>query len=123
MKRLVFVLITSCLIANGFSQGYKYKFKVNGVKDTTVNLANYFGSKLYYADTALVNKSGEFVFEGKEPLPSGKYAVVLPGPTYFEILIDEPQFEIHTDTADFVGSMKIKNSEKQHHLLRLHKVH
>lgn len=111
MKRLILVLLVSLIVFESDSQGYKYKFKVNGIKDTTVNLANYFGSKLYYADTATVNKSGEFVFEGDKPLPGGKYAVVIPGPTFFEILIDEPQFEIHTDTSDFVGSMKIKNSE------------
>ena len=97
-------------MSQAHSQGYSYKFKVNGVQDSTIYLANYFGSKLFYADTAKADKNGRFVFEGKEKLPRGKYAVVTPGPMWFEILIEESEFEITTDTTDWVKFMKIKNS-------------
>lgn len=92
------------------SKAYELRFKVKGVADTTAYLANYFGGKLYYKDTADVNRKGEFVFDGTEPLPTGKYAVVTPGPKYFEMFVQEQKFQMETDTADFIKHMVIKNS-------------
>src|SRR6056297_2714164 len=92
------------------TKAYELKFKVKGVADTTAYLANYFGGKLDYKDTAAVNRKGEFVFDGKDSLPVGKYAVVTPGPKYFELFVQEQQFQMETDTADFVKHMVIKNS-------------
>ena len=40
----------------GSAQGYEIKVQVNPLKDSTIYLANYFGAKLYYADTAQINK-------------------------------------------------------------------
>jgi len=112
MKRFILVLGALILFAPAFSQksAYELKFKVKGVKDTSVYLANYFGSKLYYKDTAMANSKGEFVFTGKKELPAGKYAVITPGPKYFELFVQEQKFAMETDTTDFVKYMKVKNS-------------
>ncbi|MEM7163591.1 MAG: thioredoxin-like domain-containing protein [Bacteroidota bacterium] len=109
MRRSVLALLAICFVGLGFSQKYEYSFKVKGAENDTVYLANYFGSKLFYSDTAYSDAKGSFTFKG-EDLLRGKYAVVCPGPKWFEILIDEPKFEIQTDTTDWVANMKIKNS-------------
>lgn len=105
----VFTTMCFSLLAQK-SDGYELKFKVRGAEDTTVYLANYFGSKLYYKDTARTDSKGEFIFEGSEELPTGKYAVVTPGPKYFEMFVQEQEFRMETDTSDFVKHMKVKNS-------------
>jgi peroxiredoxin len=113
MKKFVFTLVIFSCILSAFAQKnnvYELKFKVKGVKDTAVYLANYYGEKLYYADTAMANSRGEFVFSGTKALPAGKYAVVTPGPKYFELFVQEQFFEMTTDTADFVKHMVVKNS-------------
>ena len=46
-----FVILFIFATANIFGQ-QNLKFKISGLKDTTVFLARYFGEKLYYADTA-----------------------------------------------------------------------
>ena len=53
--------------------------------DDTIYLARYFGDRLYYADTA-VAKNQTVVFNKKE-LIEGVYALVCPGPKYFEFII------------------------------------
>jgi thiol-disulfide isomerase/thioredoxin len=113
MKKAVLFLITLLLSSSSFAQknkAYELKFKVKGVKDTTVYLANYFGEKLFYKDTAFANSKGEFVFDGTTKLPTGKYAVVTPGPRFFEIFIEEQRFYMETDTVDFNAKMQIKDS-------------
>ena len=64
---------------------------VTGLSYDTVYLANYYGSKLYYSDTAVTDTDGHFRFKGKAFDECGKYAVVLPGPVFFDImLVNEP---------------------------------
>jgi thiol-disulfide isomerase/thioredoxin len=92
------------------SSSYTIRVKINGVKDTAVYLANYFGNKIYYNDTAIADKNGLVVFKGKKFEEGGKYAVVIPGPKYFDILVTEEDIDIETDAADFVGKMKINKS-------------
>jgi thiol-disulfide isomerase/thioredoxin len=106
------VLVTVLWTSTASAQKYEIKLTLSDVADTEIFLANYFGSKLYYADTAQVNNKGVATFTGNEPLKGGKYAFVTPGPKLFEVLIDDDQqFEMITDTADFIGHVKIKGSE------------
>jgi len=97
--------------AFGQIKDYQYKFNVKGTKDKdTIYLANYFGKQLYYNDTAIADKNGNFIFKKKRELQPGQFAVVLPGSKYFEILINEPAFSIKTDTSDFIKYMTIEGS-------------
>ena len=92
---------------------YSLKFKINGLKaKDTIFLANYFGDKQYLKDTAIVNAKGEFTFEGKEKLPGGIYLIVLPGKQYFEIIVNEQNFGMETDTKDYTKNMKVINSQE-----------
>ena len=81
---------------------------IKGVSDT-VYLANYFGGKLYYADTA-VAKKGVLHFDISNE-KQGKYAVVVPGPKFFEVVIaDGEDIILETDTANLAGHMVVKKS-------------
>lgn len=108
-----FFLSVSLLIVQAVSAQTEspYTFKVKGATDTTVYLANYYGEKLYYADTARTDREGNFNFKAVEAEQEGKYAVVLPGPKYFEIVIaDGEEIEIQSDTTDLVGNLKVIES-------------
>lgn len=116
MKRFLLPLLTLTLMIGAQSvaqaQAYEIKLELSDVTNTEIYLANYFGSKLYYADTAQVNQKGVAVFKGDEPLRGGKYAFVTPGPKLFEVLVDDDQkFEMKADTTDFIKHVTIKGSE------------
>ena len=110
---LLFSLSLFLLPAQAFTQeGYSIKGKVKGWHDTVCYLGNHYGDKQYVIDTTRIDKSGYFIFEGKEKLPGGIYIVVLPNKVYLEILIDKEQhFSLETDTAHLVADLKFKNSE------------
>ena len=89
MRRLIaistFLFIYSI---SSFSQGYRIELKVDGLKDTTIQLGFYFGEKTLLADTAPINSNGVAVFKGDTLLDRGMYFVVLPG-NYFELLLGD----------------------------------
>ncbi|MFM8596317.1 MAG: hypothetical protein ACKOBN_04375, partial [Flavobacteriales bacterium] len=62
MRYLFFALMSLVVLQ---SQAQKIRLKVEDQKDTTVFLIKYFGSKLFYSDTAQM-KNGEVIFEGKK---------------------------------------------------------
>ena len=78
--------------------------------DDTIYLARYFGDRLYYADTA-VAKNETVIFKKKE-LIEGVYALVCPGPKYFEFIMSKEDVEMSTKMSDFIGNMKVIKSEK-----------
>lgn len=83
---------------------------VKGVSQDTVFLANYYGNKLYYTDTTMADAKGRIVFQRQSGYKAGVYAVVVPGPKYFEILLDEPEVILETDTTDLLGHLVVKKS-------------
>lgn len=89
---------------------YKIKVKVNGVSNDTIYLANYFGNKLFYNDTTISDENGYFEFEGKPYDEGGKYAVVIPGPKYFDILVSDEEIHLETDASNFIRGMKVHES-------------
>ncbi|NND95205.1 MAG: DUF5106 domain-containing protein [Flavobacteriales bacterium] len=107
---LFFSILISSITVQG--QSYKISLKLDALTDSTIYLANYFGSKLYYADTTVVSKKGVALFEGDEELKAGKYAFVLPGPKLYEVLVDDdPFFEMQADTSNFIATMEVKGSD------------
>jgi thiol-disulfide isomerase/thioredoxin len=88
--------------------GYKIKFKVDGLKDTTAYLGYYYGESTFVKDTATVNHSGEFAFEGRQSLPQGVYFLVLNKTRIFELVVGQSQnFTLETNTSDYVKHMKV----------------
>lgn len=109
----ILILCGLLITATLFSQesGYEIKIKVDGINDgDTIYLANYFGKKLYYADTAY-SKGTDILFVG-DSLKGGKYAVVLPGVKFFEIIVAEDKIDLETDANNFIDKMVVNVSEE-----------
>ncbi len=107
MKNIVLFLLL-CITSSGFSQ--KIRLKVVGQKDTTVFLTRYYGSKLFYADTAEM-KGGVVEFNPTNLKP-GMFALFMPNQKYFEFIINNEEIQMETTLADLVGTMKVKKSEE-----------
>ncbi|MBL7962429.1 MAG: DUF5106 domain-containing protein [Flavobacteriales bacterium] len=112
MRNCLFILFLLGLpVLTSAQDKRKLEFKITGLKDRdTVYLANYYGNRLYYADTALANAKAEVVFARPSGYKAGIYAVVVPGPKYFEFIADEPEVLMESDREDLNGRMVVKNS-------------
>ena len=107
MKQIL--LLFSLLLVQQLS-AQKIKLKVEGQKDTTVYLIKYFGSKLFYADTAEM-KNGEVIFDGAKQKP-GIVGLFLPGQRYFEFVYNNEDVQLTTKGPDFMANMVINKSEE-----------
>ena len=85
---------------------------IDGLGADTVYLANYYGSRMFYNDTTVANTDGSFSFDGKVFNKCGKYAIVLPGPVFFDIMVVEEQMEFHTSLRNPQGDMKVIKSDE-----------
>lgn len=119
MKILFSILSISLLFVFtnvAFSQtkeGFSIKGKINGIKDTTVFLAHYFGyNQQVIKDTAKVDAQGNFHFEGDKTLPEGLYLVSLPKGKYMDIVIGNQAFSFETDTSNLITKMKVTGSKE-----------
>lgn len=88
----------------------RFEFTIKGIVKDTVFLANYYGNKLMYNDTAIADAKGRVVFANKRGYKAGVYAVVIPGPRYFEFLANEPLVIMTSDTADLGGKLAVEKS-------------
>ncbi len=110
---LVYLLLLSNYIFAQTKEGFSIKGKVNGIKDTTVFLAHYFGyNQQVIKDTAKVDAQGNFHFEGNKTLPEGLYLVSLPKNKYVDIVIGNQEFSFETDTVNLINKMKIQGSKE-----------
>jgi len=85
---------------------------VDGLGADSVFLANYYGSRLFYSDTTVADVNGHFVFKGKPFDECGKYAVVLPGPVFFDMMLVSEPMEFRTTMKNPQGDMQIIQSEE-----------
>lgn len=109
---VLFIICLSTCFSKLLAGGFEIKINVKGVKDTTCQLAYYFGDKQYIKDSARVDKNGNMVFKGDQELPGGIYLAVMPNKKYFELIVDKEQkFSMETDTLDYINNMKVKNSK------------
>ncbi len=86
--------------------------QIEGAAKDTIYLANYYGNKLFYNDTAIADAKGKVVFNKPRGYKGGVYAVVVPGPKYFEILVNEPTIVLATDKSDLMGALEVKDSKE-----------
>lgn len=100
------------VIAGAEKPAYELTFKISGLKDSMVYLANYYGDKQYLKDSTHADADGNVVFRGPEKLPGGIYLFVFPGKTYFEILLDQEQtFTMECSMSNVIETMKVNGSE------------
>lgn len=94
---------------------YTYKFKINNLPDSVDSIAfmaNYYGNKQYYFDTAAFSPSGEITFSG-DSLNGGIYSIIFQDKkSYFEFVVNESNIEMETTFGSLVKSMKVKTSEE-----------
>ena len=126
MKRII---LFSFLLMAGMAQhvfakdGYHIQVKIEGVKDTLVYLAHYYGKPLpapiYKTDSARPNKNGVLVFNSKMPITGGIYMVLLSDhKSYYEFLMnngDDMSMTINTQAKETDNAITFKNSPENDH--------
>jgi hypothetical protein len=86
---------------------YKIKGHIEGLKDTSIYLANYYGNKLYYNDTAFVDSKGNFAFDGKPYNECGKYAIVVNNSSRMDIVVDQEEIELEFTPDCRIDAIKV----------------
>lgn len=97
---------------NADDSAYRIEVKINNFKGDVCYLGYPYGDKKYLADTAKINDSGTFVFEGPKPLDGGVYFVYSPKNIYFDLIVAEPNFSLETDTVNLIKHMKTTGSQE-----------
>ena len=117
------VAVMSCLPTQSTQAQNDLTVHVEGLGADTVYLAHYYGAKLFYNDTAVANAEGTVRFEGKPRNEGGKYAVVLPGPKFFEFLMVEEPMEFKTTATNPAKGPRSDPKQGERRVLWLHEVH
>jgi thiol-disulfide isomerase/thioredoxin len=96
---LIFCIGFFSFVAAG-AQGYRITATMKGGAGY-LYLGYYFGDQKFLQDSALMDKKGTAVFEGKKRLPGGLYILVDPEKSrFFDLVIDKNQnFSVTTDTS------------------------
>lgn len=117
MKNILFLLLLSASLTIK-AAGYKIDLTINGLHNNTVYLGNYYGNSYLITDTVKLNTGGQGTFSDNKKLPHGLYMVLLPGGSYFDIIIGKEQvFSITTDTIDYIGHMQISGSKENRNFI------
>ncbi len=110
LKNLLLTASLACTLLAHAQDQRRLQFTIAGTANDTIYLANYYGNKLYYADTTVANAKGIAVFERKDGYKAGVYALVVPGPKYFEFIVNEPVVEMNSDTAALNEHLGVQQS-------------
>jgi len=114
---IIAILISSTALCQ-LKEGYEISATISGLKDSTIFLAYHFGDKQYLTDTAKLDDKGYCLFSGSELLPSGIYMIVLPGKTYFEVLIsDDQKFSVSCSYSDYFNTLKFIGSTENSYFI------
>jgi thiol-disulfide isomerase/thioredoxin len=116
MNRIIVAIITGWFTGTTslgqVKNAHEISLRISGLADSSIYLAYHFGDKQYVKDTINLDHDGRGVFAGRESLQQGIYLVVLPGRTYFEILItDDQQFAVSCDYRDCFNTLEFKGSD------------
>ncbi|MCU0457254.1 MAG: DUF5106 domain-containing protein [Bacteroidales bacterium] len=125
MKKFITGLIPALIAFQLSAQtatGYQISVNIAGLRDSTIFLAYHFGDKQYLKDTAALDSRGSAVFSDAKSLPQGIYMVVLPGRTYFEVLVTEDQnFSASCTYNDYLNTLEFRGSEENTRFIRYQK--
>jgi len=116
MKKITLFVLMMLASIFGFSQKYKYTFKISGIKDTCV-MGYYFASEnnTIPFDTAICDKNGVVVFSGEKKINNGMYFFYNQS-VYIDFLINnEYEFTLETDTLKPVANAKLTGSLENKH--------
>ena len=113
MRRFVLLLICLACVFSVFGQtdGYQVRFKINGLKDTTVLVANYYGNGTYVKDTLKVDSKGTAVFKAGDDLPKGLYILVINDKKYFDFVVNnDRKFTMETEAGNPQDMVRVSDS-------------
>ncbi len=98
IKLVVFLILG--LVTFSFTtqaQTFQIKVTLDGLKDTNIYLAHYYGSKILRMDSVHLDKTGTGTFKYKEERLKGIYLIYLNKDKYFDFLLGADQdFSIHS---------------------------
>ena len=107
MRNLIGSLVLCCSSFSAMAQQpCRLEITVAGAEGDTILLANYYGNRLFYSDTAVANAQGLAVFARKSGYTPGLYAV-LPGKGRVNIVLNEPLIQLATEAADPAGRLRV----------------
>lgn len=93
------------------SEDYHVRFRISGLRDTTVMIGNYYGNGTFIKDTLTVDGSGRCVWKAPADLPRGIYLMVINDKNYFEFIADKDlKFSMETTVLNPVENMKVSGS-------------
>lgn len=125
MKKVILLITSILFILNASGQlkaGYDISLSVSGLRDSSLYLAYHFGDKQYIKDTVKLDAAGKGQFRGNESLPQGIYMIVLPGKTYFEMLVSDDQFfSVSCNYPDFFNTLKFTGSDENSYFISYQK--
>lgn len=105
------LMLSGQLFGQGYQSGFSIKGKMQGLKNTEVYLAHYFGStQQVIKDTASVDEQGNFHFQGTEDLPLGLYLISFQKTKFLDFILGNANFSFETDTLEAIAHMKVKGS-------------
>ncbi len=97
-KLIVFLLFGLATLPSVIqAQPFQIKMTLDGVKDTNIFLAHYYGNKILKIDSTRLDHTGNGIFRYKEERTRGIYVIYLNKDKYFDFLLGaDQQFSMHT---------------------------
>lgn len=109
-KQLCFITTLLFLSISTLS-AYEITIKIKGSNQQKHYIGYYYGDKQYLKDSANTDANGKMIFKGKEELQGGIYLIASADKSLlFDFVVTEQNFTLETDTVDYTGHMKVKNS-------------
>lgn len=113
--RTVITIVMAGLVSVGSSVqaqlNARIEARVNGIGPGMVYLANYYGNRLFYADSAKADAQGTLVFAKAGGYAPGLYALMLPGGRV-EVVLNEPRVRLATEASDPNGKLQVIESRE-----------
>jgi len=90
---------------------FEIKVRFKNLKNTNCYLGFHFGVNKYIRDTGYIDKNGICVFKSSGITSAeGVYLIAFDNKNYFELVVNESNIYVETDTTDFIGKMTVIQS-------------
>jgi hypothetical protein len=109
MKNITILIFLFFISQNTFSQ-HRIELNIKGLRDSTLYLVHHYEDTFLSQDTAKLDALGKAIFSGNKNLPAGFYVVAMGRNRIFDLVVNDQNFTMQTDTADYTNNLKIKGS-------------
>ncbi|RLD60431.1 MAG: hypothetical protein DRJ05_04650, partial [Bacteroidetes bacterium] len=97
--RNIFLFCLIVVTVNTYGQDYNLNVRIDGLPAKEVYLADFYGDQNHILDTTLSDTLGVFSFKLKENYPAGMYRVFLEKKVCFDIIYNNENIEIDTQSG------------------------